>query len=205
MPTSPTDASSSPAAAPHPDPDNRCRLCLALLACEMPPPSRLTPELRNQFSRHPEICDACLAYDFALSGTDWKTVRSLIWLCLLLGLPLGVIALPFVLVIASIVRAPGAGAWWEPVPITLATGPLLIALALVAFPIYGKWRRRRRSAAEIDAEEAAARPKDAERFYCLALWSALRGRRAESRRLLDKAKQHGFADAARLRDPALKK
>ena len=54
---------------------------------------------------------------------------------------------------------------------------------------------------------ARKKPKEAlleaERFYYLALWGALTGKKAFAKKMLEQAKQMGFDDTSKLHDPTL--
>ena len=173
-----------------------CKLCAALAASNLPTAAERRLPGSDAFTGDPEICDACLRYDYSRRGprsaAELFAITSGWWLAfivaafvtlqrhgpvlhLLARLP----ALPRVLVSFLLVMC-------------LAAAPCIFLVWFLVRVAWWSWMRATRD--QVQRELEANHAIDADRFYWLAVWGSLTGHKRYERRMLKKAKALGLAN-----------
>jgi hypothetical protein len=190
-----------------PNPDNqtdrpKCKLCGAFAASDMPDLADLGLPGIEQFTRDPDICDACLQHDYTSQNSHLTFEQQL---SLTLGLFLAVVAAfgivmywrgVFPYVLPHVPQLISAFAWFLIVTLVAAVPCITIVWLYVRLM---SWNRRIGTRPTSDAQNLA----DANRFYWLAVWAGLTGHEEYRRRMLKQATATGFADHLNLSDPRL--
>lgn len=164
-------------------PQTDCKLCRSFAASEMSTAAERELPGSDSFTRHPDICDACLNCDYAARSRS-GTVEQ--WGGLTLGLLVALIATAsafamyrrelhdFLSSVPRSLRVPVA-------LVLIAIPSVALCMLLAQLPF---WFVSRRSKANTDESRIAI---DAERFRWLAAWGTATGNHQFSRRMMKKA------------------
>lgn len=161
----------------------RCKLCASFAASELPTASERDLRGSDSFTRHPQICDACLDWDYA-ARRRWGTLEQ--WAGLSLGLLLALLATPAVLLMyrreLHDLLSPIPRFLHVPTTLLVIAVPSIVLCVLLVHLLF--WVMTRRSETPADDASAAI---DAERFRWLAAWGETTGNRRFARRMARKA------------------
>jgi hypothetical protein len=170
-----------------PSSPTHCKLCASFAASDFPTAAERGLVGSDSFSRHPDICDACLDHDYA-AVRRWGTFEQ--WAALTFGM-----CITF-LTTFPVLRLFGRelGTLLSPLPafLRLPAGLALVATAIAIPSVSLCWllihalfqfRIGRGKSAPDDPSDAS----HAERFRWLAAWAAATGHRRFERRMLKQA------------------
>lgn len=176
---------------PEPSKPVRCKLCAAFAASQMFTAAERGFRGSETFSRNPDICDACLAHDYAT--IPWRVRFSLEWyVAQVFGCFFVIVAY---LTLEYIHRKKGFEHFllpprFDPIVINLllaivagACFTVLVWLVLKAMFWLSRWPIRE----EMKIDRAEQAPISAERFRWLARWAELNGRKRFCKRMLKQA------------------
>jgi len=169
-----------------------CLLCSAMLADKMP--ASCKPD-EAVFNRDKRICDACLSADFSA-----PRILPLTWIFFkFIFLLTTMVALSPAILISRHYHVRGWLFFLSTFGSAAIAGIFVATLVLAGLRISVYFKQR-----SYPQRHPAEARSEAERFYYLALWAALTGRKSFGRRMLRQAKQSGFSDSVRLQDSAIK-
>lgn len=170
----------------------RCKLCASIAACSLPTAAERGLAGTDSFTRNPDICDACLIYDYT-AKRRWGTLEQ--WSGLTFGLLIALLATPLVrwlyrqelTELLSLV----------PTFLRLPAGLVLVGIAIAIPAVVVCWLLTRVllwfMVRPVRSDSRHPRVAvDAERYRWLAAWGEATGHQRFKRRMLKRATALGW-------------